>query len=244
MHPTYLQDDFLNLAQMVPGPMPCASAGYPGANCHVEFGGGAREDITLKDLRCQGEAIPGDGFDGYNCLWQAMELDHRGRKDYDFAEAAGYGAVVRSQRIYYAPDNQRAFCDQVDGETAAVLSGANNSDFHLSWVDDGEGRPALQFDFAVGMDINLEVPSMISLRTTRLGISARFSPRTCRPCDNDVCTRWEPIDRTFRDAEGRDFTVSQPGFWREELAPGATFACAEVLDRSSTVTVHGADTRT
>lgn len=174
------------------------------------------QHITLDDMKCQGEPPPvpiggvrpdgvydrcrrelldpddpleNDGYNGFNCPWQAMGIDTRGQRDFDFSEVVARGGTVESLKIHYAPDtSERAFCGTIEGESAPVVA-TNRSSFDLSWVNDA-GKPALKLDTDVGTSVHISGAPAMEVRVNRLRMGIQLTPQTCDESVGRTCTEW------------------------------------------------------
>ncbi|MDI7267095.1 MAG: thrombospondin type 3 repeat-containing protein, partial [Myxococcota bacterium] len=206
------------------------------------------QEIDLEDMRCQGEPPPvplgdvrpdgrydrcraagvvdpddplqNDGYNGFNCPWQAMGMDTRGRKDFDLSRVAAMGGTVRSQKMHFAPDaRQPAFCNRIPGETAPVV-GTNRSGFDLSWVNDA-GKPALKFDTMIGTSVHIDGAPALEVEITRLRAGIVLTPQTCNEPVGRTCTEWTLVPTDER--------LDSPRFLWTEARDGVHYGCIEEL---------------
>jgi hypothetical protein len=206
----------------------CPGVGYSMANC------AAGVDINMADLKCQGEADPDDDYHGYNCFWQAVGIDRRGVKQFDFSDIVDQlPEAIRdmvdvsgptSVGLHFAAGtdaasgNNPSFCRTIGAyETTPVVDpSSNRSSFDVAWVDDG-GRPALRFDAALGTDVRVDAEPMLGVEVQRLRLRVKLTPYVCGETAQPACYRWA---KKWSDA------AAGWAFWEENWS-GVTVGCVE-----------------
>ncbi|MBN1772425.1 MAG: FG-GAP repeat protein [Deltaproteobacteria bacterium] len=244
---------------------------FAGANCDVAYSCGPDPDgpagpmepeyrperyqeITIDDLRCQGEVphtgagadgrynpclpdhddpddpLSDDGYNGFNCPWQAMGLDTRGVREFDLSGIEEQGGELGAFTMHFAPEAVPAFCATIPEETSPVVA-TNRSDFDLRWVDDA-GSPALQFDMQFGTSVQISAweGRAFSAEVQHIDLTARLTPDICtmRGPGGAICTKWSVVAETTVPAPGTVAPSDPRVRWIEDWN-GTNVACVEEL---------------